>query len=98
MPLTLDEVEHIAALARLELAARQKQAYQEQLSAILDYIAKLQELDTSNVPPTAGGGSISRMSFRDDVPSPGLTPEELLANAPQKQAGQFKMPPVFEHD
>jgi len=98
MPLTLDEVEHIAALARLELGTRQKEGYQEQLSAILDYIARLQELDTSTVEPTAGGGSISRMPFRDDVPMPGLTLEELLANAPEKQAGQFKMPPVFEHD
>jgi aspartyl-tRNA(Asn)/glutamyl-tRNA(Gln) amidotransferase subunit C len=96
MPLDLQEVEHIAALARLELSEGQKRAYQEQLSAILDYIAKLQELDTSDVEPTLGGGAIARMRFRDDVPEPGLTTEELLSNAPEQQQGQFRIPPVFE--
>ena len=96
MPLTLHEVEHIAMLARLELGEAQKRAYQGQLSAILDYIVKLQELDTTDVEPTAGGGSILRMPFRDDLPVPGLSPDVLLANAPEQEAGQFKIPPVFE--
>lgn len=95
MSLTLKEVEHIAALARLELTDEQKSRYREQLSAILDYIAHLQELDTANVPPTAGGG-IERMPLRPDEPRPGLSPEELLANTLQQQDGQFKIPPVFE--
>lgn len=96
MPLTLKEVEHIAVLARLELSDAQKQLYQEQLSKILDYIKKLQELDTAAVPPTAGGGSIAQMQLRADEVQPGLTNDELLANAPLQQQGQFKIPPVFE--
>ncbi len=96
MPLTLKDVEHIAALARLELTAEQKQRYLEQLANILDYIAKLQELDTSQVPPTAGGGSIDQMPLRADEARPGLTTAELLLNAPEKDGDQFKIPPVFE--
>jgi aspartyl-tRNA(Asn)/glutamyl-tRNA(Gln) amidotransferase subunit C len=95
MSLTLQEIEHIARLARLELTDEQKALYREQLSAILDYVAKLQELDTAHVPPTAGG-SVSQMPLRADEPRPGLSLDQLLANAPQKQAGQFKVPPVFE--
>lgn len=95
MSLTLKEVEHIAMLARLELTEEQKMLYRDQLSAILDYVAKLQELDTENIAPTTGG-SISQMPLRADEPRPGLSEEELLANAPQTEGKQFKIPPVFE--
>jgi aspartyl-tRNA(Asn)/glutamyl-tRNA(Gln) amidotransferase subunit C len=95
MPLTIDEVEHIAKLARLELNAEQKALYREQLSNILDYIAKLRELDTASVPPTAGGG-LARMEFRFDRSRPGLSTAALLENAPESEDDQFKIPPVFE--
>ena len=95
MPLTIDEVEHIAKLARLELTAEQKELYRGQLSRILDYIAKLRELDTSSVPPTAGGG-LARMELRLDRSRPGLSTEALLKNAPDAEDDQFKIPPVFE--
>ncbi|OQY83083.1 MAG: hypothetical protein B6D40_07645, partial [Anaerolineae bacterium UTCFX3] len=54
MSLTLQEVEHIARLARLELTDEQKERYRVQLSTILDHIARLQALDTRDVPPTEG--------------------------------------------
>jgi aspartyl-tRNA(Asn)/glutamyl-tRNA(Gln) amidotransferase subunit C len=95
MSLTVEEVEHIAALARLELSAEQKALYREQLSNILDYIAKLRELDTTAVAPTAGGG-LSRMELRPDATAPGLSTTALLQNAPETQDDQFKIPPVFE--
>jgi aspartyl-tRNA(Asn)/glutamyl-tRNA(Gln) amidotransferase subunit C len=95
MPLTIDEVEHIAQLARLEMDQEQKSRYREQLSKILDYIAKLRELDTASVPPTAGGG-LSRMELRADQTRPGLQREALLRNAPEAEDDQFKIPPVFE--
>lgn len=95
MSLTLKEVEHIARLARLELSEEQKELYREQLSAILDHIAKLQELDTREVPPTTGG-SLSEMPLRADEARPGLTREALLKNAPEKTDDQFKVPRVFE--
>jgi aspartyl-tRNA(Asn)/glutamyl-tRNA(Gln) amidotransferase subunit C len=95
MSLTLKEVEHIATLARLELTGEQKARYREQLSAILDYVAKLQELDTANILPTVGG-SVTQMPLRADESHPSLSVDELLANAPQQSDNQFKIPPVFE--
>lgn len=95
MSLTTQEVEHIAKLARLELTDEQKEHYREQLSAILDYIAKLRTLDTTDVPPTAGGG-LSQMTLRSDESRPSLPTAKLLENAPEREADQFKIPPVFE--
>ena len=95
MPLSQKEVQHIAKLARLELTDDQETRYREQLSAILDYIAKLSELDTTDVPPTAGGG-LAQMTLRADEVHPGLSADELLKNAPESEDEQFKIPPVFE--
>ena len=95
MPLSQKEVRHIAKLARLEMTEAQENLYREQLSAILDYIAKLRELDTTDVPPTYGGG-LPQMTLRADEVRPSLTPEELLKNASETEDDQFKIPPVFE--
>ncbi len=95
MALTTEEVQHIAKLARLELTDEQREHYREQLSAILDYIAKLRRLDTTDVPPTAGGG-LTQMILRRDESRPSLPTETLLANAPETEDDQFKIPPVFE--
>lgn len=95
MPLSIKQVEHIAKLARLELTEAQTSRYRDQLEAILNHVAKLQELDTTDVPSTASGTSV-KMPLRPDTPRPGLLNEELLANAPQQEGGQFKIPPVFE--
>jgi aspartyl-tRNA(Asn)/glutamyl-tRNA(Gln) amidotransferase subunit C len=95
MPLTLKEVEHIADLARLELTDEEKARYREQLSAILDYVAQLRELDTTGIPPTSSVLP-PRSALREDEPRPGLSLEELLRNAPDAEAGQFRVPPVLE--
>ncbi len=95
MPLTLKEVEHIANLARLELTDEEKAHYREQLSAILDYFSQLRELDTADIPPTSSVLP-QRSVLREDEPRPGLTLEELLRNAPDAEAGQFRVPPVLE--
>lgn len=95
MPLTLKEVEHIANLARLELTDEEKARFREQLSAILDYFAQLRELDTSGIQPTSSVLP-PRSALRDDEPRPGLSLEELLRNAPDTEAGQFRVPPVLE--
>jgi aspartyl-tRNA(Asn)/glutamyl-tRNA(Gln) amidotransferase subunit C len=95
MSLTIQEVEHIARLARLQLTDEQKERYRGQLSTILDHVAKLQELDTNAVLPTTGG-SLTEMPLRADEARPGLSTEALLANAPDKDGNQFKVPPVFE--
>ena len=95
MSLTLKEVEHIANLARLELSAEEKERYRLQLSAILDYAASLQELDTADIPPTSSVLP-ERSVLRADQVSACLTPEELLANAPRVKDQQFRVPPVLE--
>jgi aspartyl-tRNA(Asn)/glutamyl-tRNA(Gln) amidotransferase subunit C len=95
MSLTTQEVEHIAKLARLELTDEQQELYRGQLSAILDYIAKLRTLATTDVPPTAGGG-LTQMTLRPDESRPSLATEKLLENAPEREDSQFKIPPVFE--
>lgn len=95
MSLSLKEVEHIANLARLELTSKEKERYRVQLSAILEHVAQLQKLDTTSIPPTTSiFGGDSRL--RADQPRSGLAPETLLANAPEQEKSQFKIPPVFE--
>ena len=59
-------------------------------------LAKLQELDTSNVSPTDGGGSVAQMPLRADEPRPSLDIEQLLANTRDSEHRQFKIPPVFK--
>lgn len=95
MSLTLKEVEHIAELARLDLSSAEKEQYREQLSAILDYAQRLQEVDTTAIPPTSSVLPLST-ELREDLPQPGLSVEETLQNAPDEKNGQFKVPAVFE--
>jgi aspartyl-tRNA(Asn)/glutamyl-tRNA(Gln) amidotransferase subunit C len=95
MALTLEEVEHIAALARLRLTEAEKARYREQLSAILDHMAMLKRLDTSVIEPTATVLRL-RSVLRPDVVRPSLPPEALLANAPATEAQMFRVPPVLE--
>jgi aspartyl-tRNA(Asn)/glutamyl-tRNA(Gln) amidotransferase subunit C len=96
MQLTIQEVEHIAELAKLELSDQEKEQYREQLSSILEYATMLQNLDTSSIPPTASvlpGHS----TLREDVVLSPLSPEEVLENAPQQKDQQFKVPIVMEN-
>jgi aspartyl-tRNA(Asn)/glutamyl-tRNA(Gln) amidotransferase subunit C len=95
MSLSLQEVEHIAKLARLDLTAEEKERYRVQLSAILAHVTRLQELDTSSVPPMSAVFS-GESRLRADQSRPGLTTETLLKNAPDQEKSQFKIPPVFE--
>jgi aspartyl-tRNA(Asn)/glutamyl-tRNA(Gln) amidotransferase subunit C len=95
MTLTLEEVEHIAGLARLSLTDEEKIRFGKQLSAILDYAASLQALDTEKIPPTSSVLP-PRSRLRRDEPRPGLTIEELVGNAPEVEKNQFRVPPVLE--
>lgn len=95
MPLSKEEVQHIALLARLELTAEEMERYREQLSAILDHVASLQKLDTESIPPMSAVFS-GDSRLRSDESRPSLPPEQILGNTPHKADGQFKIPPVFE--
>jgi aspartyl-tRNA(Asn)/glutamyl-tRNA(Gln) amidotransferase subunit C len=95
MVLTREEVEHIARLARLQLSEGEKDRYQEQLSAVLDYASRLLALDTTGIPPTSSVLP-ARSVLREDRARPGLTTEQLLDNAPRSEQNQFRVPPVLE--
>ena len=95
MILTNEEVEHIAHLARLQLAQEEVALYREQLSAILEYASRLRMVDTRSISPTSSVLALHSV-LRPDEPRPGLTKEELLRNAPQVEQGCFRVPPVLE--
>jgi aspartyl-tRNA(Asn)/glutamyl-tRNA(Gln) amidotransferase subunit C len=95
MPISVEDVRHIANLARLKLTEEEILRYAEQLSAVLDYASRLQELDTSQISPTT---SISPFNapLRPDEPRPSLPRERILANAPQQETDMFRVPPVLD--
>jgi len=95
MPLTIEDVEYFAELARLDLKPAEKEQYRRQLSAILEHFHRLQEVATDKVKPASSVLS-PKSSLREDDPQPSLPLEELLRNAPHSDQDQFRLPPVFE--
>lgn len=95
MTLTLEQVRHVAQLARLSLTPEEELRYQEQLSAILDAVAQLGALDTSEVEPTAQL-SLAPQALRADVVRPSLGAENAVANAPARSGTSFLVPRVIE--
>jgi len=95
MPLSKDEVRHVAMLARLGLEAGDVEFYADQLSGILGHIDRLQQVDTDDIPPTAQVVEIASR-LRDDEPRPSLSQEEALANAPATFDGFFRVPAIQE--
>jgi aspartyl-tRNA(Asn)/glutamyl-tRNA(Gln) amidotransferase subunit C len=95
MSLTRAEVQHIAELAKLQLTEAEEALYQEQLSAILDYIQRLNTLDTEAIPPTATVLPL-RSVMRDDVPRASLPVDEALANAPARAGDLFEVRVILE--
>lgn len=95
MHLTIDEVRHVAELAKLRLSEAELALYAEQLSAILDYAESLQQVDTSHVAPTPYVLPLYNV-MAVDAPSPSLDNAVALANAPDKADGFFRVRAVFE--
>ncbi len=90
-----DEVRHVAKLARLTLSEEDVAEYANDLNAILDYVAKLGELDTENVPPTSHVLKI-RNVWRDDEPGKPSTARMILKNAPRREKDFFQVPKILE--
>jgi aspartyl-tRNA(Asn)/glutamyl-tRNA(Gln) amidotransferase subunit C len=89
MSLTRAQVQHIAELAKLKLSEDEIDRMTVQLSAILDYAARLQELNTDAIPPTASVVPLQNV-LREDVVAPSLERNDVLANAPDKdEENQF---------
>ncbi len=93
--LSAEDVRAIADLARLELSDDDVVRYRRQLSAILDYFRKLEELDTSHIDPTSSVLPLSNV-MRPDEAGPALTVDEALANAPDSDGEQFRVRAVLD--
>ena len=89
------QVRKVAKLSRLELTETEVQEFTGQLSAILDYVEKMNELDTDNVEPLAHCLPISNV-FREDRVKESLGVEKALANAPQRDDHFFKVPKILD--
>ena len=95
MKLSREDVLHIALLARLGLTEFEVDRFREQLSDILENFEILQQVDTTDVPPTAQSIALQNV-VKDDEAAPSLAPDEVLANAPQKDGDFFRVRAVLE--
>jgi len=95
MKISLDEVRHVAQLARLDLSPEEIERMAGDLSAILDYVAKLDEVDTERVEPTSHVVAM-KVAYRDDSITNEPAPERMLANAPRREKDYFVVPTIIE--
>jgi len=93
MAISRDEVLHVARLARLALTDEEIDRLGAQLNVILEAVGKVSELDLADVEPTAHPLDLMNV-WADDDPRASLTVEEALANAPDREAGFFRVPPA----
>lgn len=100
MALTEEDVRYVAELAHLELTEEEVRKFLPQLDSILEYMRKLNELDTAQVEPMAQVAypASANPSLRPDAPRTTFGQEEALANAPEPGAGCFKVPRVIEKE
>ncbi|MBX5484656.1 MAG: Asp-tRNA(Asn)/Glu-tRNA(Gln) amidotransferase subunit GatC [Myxococcaceae bacterium] len=95
MALTLEQVRHVAALARLALTPDEERACQQQLSVILDAMEVLSRVDTEGVEPTTSA-TFAEGALRPDVVQPSLGAEKAVANAPAKAGTSFAVPKILD--
>jgi aspartyl-tRNA(Asn)/glutamyl-tRNA(Gln) amidotransferase subunit C len=95
MPLSEDEVVHVAMLARLGLDDEEKRRIGAELDVILEHISALQRADISGIPETAQVGNLVNV-WREDEPLPSLTEEQALANAPDTDGKYFRVGAIQE--
>jgi aspartyl-tRNA(Asn)/glutamyl-tRNA(Gln) amidotransferase subunit C len=93
MEIGRDDVLHVARLARLELSDEEIERFREQLSAILEAVGTVAELDLSDVEPTSHPLDVVNV-WAEDEPRPSLSRDDALANAPDPEDGYFGVPPV----
>ena len=94
MSITINDVEHIAKLAKLEFSEDEKEKFTHQFNDILKYMEQLNSLDTTNVEPLSQVIELNNV-FRDDIVKPSTPTEEALKNAPDKTEEYFKVPKVI---
>jgi len=93
--ITKKDVEYVANLARLELSEEEKEKFTKQLSAILEYMDKLKKLNTENIKPTAHALELKNV-WREDEIKPYPYRNDILENAPEKEADFFKVKKIIE--
>ena len=95
MKLTADQVKKVAKLANLPLSFEEEEKYSEQLSAILEYVDQLNQVDILGVEPTFNVTGLNNV-MSDDETIPSLSSEEALSNAPKKKDDMFETKGVFD--
>ena len=95
MPLTREQVVHIATLCRIGMTEEDLERFARQLSHILEQFEVLKQVDTAQVPPTAQSIELSSV-FKDDKPRPSLPREEVLRNAPLREEEYLRVKAVLE--
>jgi len=95
MKLSREEVRHLAVLVRLGVSDEEVDRFGEQLSDILEAFQVLQEVDTTDVPPTGHAIALESVMGGDE-PAPSLPEEQVLANAPNREDDFFRVRPVLE--
>jgi aspartyl-tRNA(Asn)/glutamyl-tRNA(Gln) amidotransferase subunit C len=95
MKITLQQVKHIAELARLEFNEKELEAFTRQMDSILAYFDKLNEVDTTAIKPTSHAIMV-RNVFREDEVVESIPTELSLENAPEKESGCFRVPKIIE--
>ena len=93
--ITRKQVEYVADLSRIELTEEEKEKFAGQLGKIVEYVEQLNELDVSRVEPMSHAVELQNVQ-REDAVKPSLTPDEALANAPDRKDGFFRVPKVIE--
>ena len=93
--ITLEQVRHVARLARLELSPQDEDRLRADMDEMLAYVDKLNELDTKDVPPTAQVGEAGT-PMRDDVVTNDPAADAMLSNAPSRDRNYFKVPKIIE--
>lgn len=89
------EIDHVAHLARLALTEDERVKFGTQLNTILEYIGKLNELDTSDIPPTSHVIDI-RNVMREDIAMPSVSREKILSNAPDRTENLYRVPKIID--
>jgi aspartyl-tRNA(Asn)/glutamyl-tRNA(Gln) amidotransferase subunit C len=89
------EIEQVALLARLKLSDDEKRLFSRQVGSIIDYIDKLNELDTKDIEPTAHVLPVKNV-FREDKLRPSLPREKALQNAPESNDNFYRVPKIIE--
>jgi aspartyl-tRNA(Asn)/glutamyl-tRNA(Gln) amidotransferase subunit C len=94
MAITIDDVEHVAKLARLKLSEEEKETFRRQLSDVLEHARVIGEVDTADVEPTSHTLPLVNV-FREDEARPSLSIEDVVRNAPWAVDGAFKVPRII---